>query len=652
MGLGKTHSIVEALVENPNLSADIFMPTRKLCEEIVERLKRKLAYKKGLKNYEIYQAEENVTDVDGNILYDEYGIPERRLKNEFLKDQVYYADGINRLECDHYDNIMERYKGLWFKKKDLCKNCKAYDTCRFVKHNTRAPLSRIVVATHLKYESFSSNPSLRKWYKEGYSKKNKNGEKIKKEGRPRDFFIVDEDIVLSRCYQPITLRKRRFEVFVSTITKVLKGEEFEDREVNQIIDKIDLLLAQFYKTDKTAIIPPVDKSFEISTSVKKTWQELSSPENQWFVPEYLNWTDIVPNYLDVFENAIRHGFVVQAYGGNKKETDSNSKEIRQAFLPNPKSFDLKRLPGHVFFDGTKIDERFLQHKLKNASIETMKIEIASMWKYKIQQNINSDLPRSRVSEDCSKVKAFVDRIIEKEGNTKKFFIVSSKAIRDSYLQEYINESYPDHHIVLNHYGNLRGFNEAKDCDVAIMLGSYTPSDALEVAMMLELFTEEMVPAEITSTENHLWKWLGSIPKRSYSGKYKMIGEMANAIQLAEHRQAIARTRYLSHGVNFYLISKVPIDTYDPYFPEVETYQYRKDLFPARTKRKDIKYQKVKNAVSDWLAKNNNDGVKAVNIYRNYEISKPTVEAHIKSLLEEGFLVQVEGKKKTYKYPEN
>jgi len=42
MGLGKTHSIVETLIENPDLSAVIFMPTRKLCEEIVERMKRKI----------------------------------------------------------------------------------------------------------------------------------------------------------------------------------------------------------------------------------------------------------------------------------------------------------------------------------------------------------------------------------------------------------------------------------------------------------------------------------------------------------------------------------------------------------------------------------------------------------------------------------
>jgi hypothetical protein len=41
MGLGKTYSIVEALASNPDLSAVIFMPTNKLCKEIIENLKAK-----------------------------------------------------------------------------------------------------------------------------------------------------------------------------------------------------------------------------------------------------------------------------------------------------------------------------------------------------------------------------------------------------------------------------------------------------------------------------------------------------------------------------------------------------------------------------------------------------------------------------------
>ncbi len=43
MGLGKTYSIVEVLASNPHLSAVIFMPTNKLCEEMIENLKGRIA---------------------------------------------------------------------------------------------------------------------------------------------------------------------------------------------------------------------------------------------------------------------------------------------------------------------------------------------------------------------------------------------------------------------------------------------------------------------------------------------------------------------------------------------------------------------------------------------------------------------------------
>jgi len=186
MGLGKTYSIVEALADNPELSAVIFMPTKRLCEEIIRRLKGKIAANKGLDYWEIY-----------------HNLDNRR----FLESEVYYADGINPEECPHFEEIINRYRYNWIKKRDICGKCKKSQQCRFILHDERAPLSRIVVATHYKYDHFYRQSDIRKWYKDGDFKRDENGDiingeddkPIKLDGVERNFFIVDEDIVLSQC---------------------------------------------------------------------------------------------------------------------------------------------------------------------------------------------------------------------------------------------------------------------------------------------------------------------------------------------------------------------------------------------------------------------------------------------------------------------
>ena len=182
MGLGKTYSIIEALTENPDLSAVIFMPTNRLCEEIVQKLNIKMLSKQGLEHWR----------------YPENLFPDMKLKRDlFMKKQVYFADGINEEECPHFNEIVERYRENWIKKADLCEGCEYKARCRFISHWKRAPLSRIVVTTHHQYDYFYQQSGIRKWFKYGYERKD--------EAVPRDVFIVDEDLVLSKCYQPIGL---------------------------------------------------------------------------------------------------------------------------------------------------------------------------------------------------------------------------------------------------------------------------------------------------------------------------------------------------------------------------------------------------------------------------------------------------------------
>ena len=74
---------------------------------------------------------------------------------------------------------------------------------------------------------------------------------------------------------------------------------------------------------------------------------------------------------------------------------------------------------------------------------------------------------------------------------RHYFIVTSKTIREDYLEAYLSEKFHDYYLVFGHYGNLRGINDAQDCDVCIMLGGFDPSDAVEIAMAIELIKDKL-----------------------------------------------------------------------------------------------------------------------------------------------------------------
>jgi len=44
-------------------------------------------------------------------------------------------------------------------------------------------------------------------------------------------------------------------------------------------------------------------------------------------------------------------------------------------------------------------------------------------------------------------------------------------------------------------------------------------------------------------------------QRKYLEKYAVVDELVKALRLSEQRQALARTRYLSHDVDLYVVSK-------------------------------------------------------------------------------------------------
>jgi hypothetical protein len=182
-----------------------------------------------------------------------------------------------------------------------------------------------------------------------------------------------------------------------------------------------------------------------------------------------------------------------------------------------------------------------------------------------------------------------------------------------------------------------------------MLGSFMLSDSVEIAMALEFVDPNDLQKDITTTINNLWTWKDTNGVRKYRDDFTIIGQMAEACRHSEHRQALARTRYLSHDVDFYIVSKDRVSDYDPYLNNIIDDQYRSDLFQPRPKRPEAKqkFDEVAQKVFEWLK--THDTVKAVDIHRHYNIRRQTVGQKLSEMHHAGVLAK---KSKTiYRLPD-
>jgi len=169
------------------------------------------------------------------------------------------------------------------------------------------------------------------------------------------------------------------------------------------------------------------------------------------------------------------------------------------------------------------------------------------------------------------------------------------------------------------------------------LGSALPSDAIEVAMAIELIQDKLPEKTRTELENNFWVWEGSKGHRSYREDYKIIEELAKAYRLSEQRQAMARSRYLFHDVDFYVLSKDRVCQYEPYADVIDE-AFREDLFQPRKERVDSKYEEAKGYVFDWLKTHST--VKATEIARNYPIRRQTVGNFLRRMHSEKLLAKM------------
>lgn len=669
MGLGKTRSIVEALATKRDLSAIIFMPTKRLCQEITESLKERihsLNIKKGIAPlfFNVNEGKEPVKDKNNKYIYDEDGLILHKYKKDFLKNEVYYAEGINKDECPHFDEIMKNYRLYMFKKSNICHQCIKKNDCRFLKYHVgdkdpyEALFSRIIVATHHQYDHFYHYKESHNWYikiKEEPEDGSENEQKEIIDKKQRNMFIIDEDLIFSQLYQPysinlsnepinfnqINLDQENFSHKNSLISFIGVIVFFLQRQENtaEMRKDIETLYSRIKQCDKTSIIQAINPEFKFPKYLFDEW-ETTFTNQKSIIPDYIEWTGLIGNYLEIVIHAIRFGAVVEKWGNRYT-----------VHFPNPRSYNLSKVPPHVFFDGTMLDEIFLEKKLSGVKFELHKIEINNLWNINVHQNTNSDLPAYKIYIDYQNVYKFLTHVLSSIPIEKKVLILTKKKI-NLYLKSLVETEFHNRRIETGYFGNLRGLNNAKNCTVGIMLGSFTLSDSVEVAMALEFIKPESLKRDITLIKNHLWEWSEPYRVRTYKEEFSVIGKMAKAYQRSEHRQALARTRYLFHDVDFYIISKDPVSEYEPFFNNILDTQYKAELFPLQPQRaerpeKKVKYDEVKQKVIEWFDNDFEKTVIAKQIHEEYGIRRQTVSKKLKEMFAEGFLSKVKNKKTTY-----
>jgi hypothetical protein len=617
MGVGKTYSIAKVLADRTDLSAIIFMPTLKLCRKFIDEIKENLVSinPNVIDDYPGDYVKYPICDNEGNILIDDFGHSVKTYLPDFLEHEVYFVDGINKRECPYFNKIIKRYSLNLIKKKDICRKCVKGKECRFLTHDEKALKARIVITTHLQYDHFIKNEKLKLWAKDGNIKN----------PVPRDLFIIDEDIVFSKCYQPYSLSKNDLENFIPALSDFISEFEFSD-DINQ---KLSLLLGQVGSCKTTSFFRPIDSEFSFSEDIKEVWKEVYPEINRIF-PEDESEPILIGNHLDIIENGIKFGFVVQKYG-----------KVNQVYFNNGRSYDLSNLPPHVFFDGTMLNERFLKHKLKGVEFKKIPIEVKSLWNFQVRQNTNTDITKKAVFKDQPFVQQLVVDLLKDLCSKNKYLFLSNKTTKSVYLEEFLRNNFSGYNYQTGYFFNLRGINDAQDCNVGIMLGSALPSDAVEIAMALEFIQDRLPENSKTKIENYFWVWEGSKGHRSYREEYQIIEELAKAYRLSEQRQAMARARYLFHDVDFYVLSKDRVSEYEPY-AEVIDEAFREDLFQPRKERVDSKYEEAKGYILEWL--DTHDTVKATEISDNHPIRRQTAGKYLKRMHEEGRLVKMSATK--------
>jgi len=542
MGLGKTHSVVKMLAEKTDISAMIFVPTKELIREYLEK-------------------------------FEEMGV----------SDDVAVIKGVEE-PCPNCVQIYARYNNNYFYKDDICSGCANRNGCEFLDYSYK--LKRIVLTTHKQYLSKMLNNDLAKY-------RGTDGGEV-----DRNVFLVDEDIIMDNLLSTVTLNADQLRLVSTQLIQVLHIDSISEitRRLFSFIDSVTDTSARFF--------PALDREFSFSAEHHEAWKRYMREQAQ-------EWNRF--NHLTTFENIIKYGFVLEF----------NSEGVKEITTSNIKYVNLTGKPYHIFLDGTPVDDIVFRKIFQAGDISRIDIQNnIHIDNIKVFQVMSQNLPyrllnsgESARSEITQKINKYIDLVcsrlqndecypysyyglngpIDSEGNLLRnnplFLEINEnlfKALRKNHIFLVTKMKYEEMAVsalnrngwndgadyytgnekplVAAHYGNTKGLNKASDCNVGIMLGPQILSVQDLVSMAIPFLENITEPVVVNDMKDY-----ATADDDEAVFVFKEPYQIVNLIQrnklIAEHMQAICRTRHLFHKVKWFVVSKENIAAYPFIRPE-------------------------------------------------------------------------------------
>ena len=556
MGLGKTYQLAEAIARS-TYSAVIFMPTIPLRDEMYAHIR------------------------------------------SIVPGQVHKIEGRDEINCKNFDLINAEKRRFRENKLAICAMCprKREESCITRIQKAGADKYRLLVTTHAQYEGFYHSEDLYKW-------SGKNGMAVTRYERiPRDFFVIDEDIVGTHFFECAKITHKEFCDYKGLLekTRKRKGKAYFPsgfpEKVRRLYDAIE------NAAQENALILPIDPAFNLTKEERQGFGSICG--------KALSKNKLSKNITRFVENAIRIGCSFSHYN-----------ETNIIYFNEISEFPLVTdRPFHLFFDATHVREDLLAEVFPEkggSHLPRYDIPIVPLGDLTIYHTNNSDVPKnSKGSRHDEKIELYLKNILLSNARRRsRYFIVTTgskkkpdegyrgvvarflrrfhrgieliddsdeedegEAIRERFPFEEEKQLKGYNYAVLNNFGNLRGSNKAKYCDVGILIGKFKVPDAVEVAWAIPFLKDVLNTSAIREedwkngffpirADNKLSPGVGMSHKITneegveefvYRKDFDFVNGICRWKRITENEQAIGRTRFLHHDVTFYVVTKDPMD---------------------------------------------------------------------------------------------
>ena len=539
MGLGKTYQIAKALASD--YSAIVFMPTKDTRNKMFDQIK-------------LY-APEDVLRVIGR---DDLKCERYKKYQKFRKEDFAGNDDAICAACEWYDHG-----------EDVCKKLEQSDLIE--KH-------RIIVTCHAQYPRFHDRFHF-------IGGKDKKGNPVY---RARDYFIIDEDITTGYFLQNKGVAYDDFKEYNDWVQQCPKALETNFKE------ELNCLNSIYEGVTDPSFILPTAKGFSLSTT--KTDGRKSHVEagkiGKW-AAKGLAESHLKYNLTKlIVDGAFNTGSSVHV-DGDKKTIYFNDSKVYPL-----RSYQREQLPFHVFFDATKVRDSIINKVFPPNEQEIPRIKykckpLGKMTYYHVQKTA---LPIREIRFLGRKVELYLKYIVRRERGMSRFkkvnrvktnyFVVTKKNQYEPYVKDVFKRiGIPifkdkkhrgiNNYALVGHFGYLRGINDAINCKIGILLGTWNFPPAVEMVwampLMGEKFKEKMISKicpdrpetkvlPIADMKRFVNMGKGVI-RNKYKDDFDIIENLAQWKRDAENEQAIGRTRSLFNDVTFYIVTKDEVQGY-------------------------------------------------------------------------------------------